>query len=918
MISPATDEQKTESPKYKRFYSLFILGFLFLGVQVQYAEAQTTRYVDTDCANNGDGTASSCAASPGAAGAYTSWNNAKNDIIADFATPAAPITVYMAGTAADTTAVSANGQSPSAANYIKWTCDSGKGDGCNTTGTWSTAHYRLSTGDNTSTLDINDPFWRIENLQIEQTGGGDTNPHRGISVQNLGGSGGLRLIGNIIRCSGTCASSPPTVANHNGVYMNDQSVQDLIAVNNLIYGFSDSQLQTNTSGFGGGLYYYYNNTLYGGTYGLYFYADGGSDTVVMRNNLLCGSSGGDYFKTAEAISTLTTQNNVTCDASSPDASYRSATISWVDQAGGDYHLQSSDAGAKDRGADLSADGVYPFSTDIDTQTRSGTWDAGADEYISTATYLSAEICGDGIDNDNSGAAGWGYSVTAMASGDTACTGLVDNDRDGYAASVDCDDANRNIFPSDYTYWTTGCSGGEVKKCQASGTYTACAAWSCPGLNCYYFDPVGGSNANSGSLASPWKDLDRISTGCTGNCRTPTAGDVFVLRSGTFVQTGQQATVTNKDGTLANPIVMMAYPGESPVIDSSGTTEAYITEFVGSDYWRFEGITFKDNYGDAIQIDDCDNWIVRRNLCQSHRGGTADNRACFKSSSGSSNNEFSNNIIFDSAGWFFFTGTGNRIHHNVVFGNDSSWSRSGAAYKHASGSTTFEFDHNIVFNIFDGAVFGQPGVWTANPADIHDNLFHTVRDGAVEIQGDPGGPAFLDDIEVYNNTIVNPQDGAFRLSNLSDAAIDSRTGPLNFHNNLIVDTAANYTGDSALVRVSYYDSNADYTYWNSSSRLVFNDNCYYNASVSGLTGAFNYFSAGESYGGEFNFSQWQTAPGGSFTAGAGQDVAGFNSNPTLGATSFFPTTACLSQGWRDASAGGSGSSTTSQLLLFNAK
>lgn len=935
MISPATDEQKTESPKYKRFFSLFILGFLFLGAQVQSAEAQTTRYVDTDCANNGDGTASTCAASGGAAGAYTSWNNAKNDIIADFLTPAAPITVYMAGTAADTTAVSANGQTLSAANYIRWTCDPGKGDGCNTTGIWSTSHYRLSTSDNTTTLDVNDPYWQIVRLQIEQTGGGDANSHRGISFANLGGGDGPILLGNIIRCSGTCSSSPGSGANRNGVYMNDNSAGNMIVVNNLIYGFADKQFQLNTSGFGAATYAIYNNTFYGGAYGLWVYADGGPDTGYIKNNLLCGSSSGDYFKTAEAWTSLTTGNNVTCDTSSPDASYRSATISWVNQAGGDYHLQSSDSGAKDRGADLSADAIYSFSTDIDTDSRSGSWDVGADEYYSAATptptptatatatptptpgYVS-EICGDGIDNDNSGGSGWGASITGHAAGDVACTGLVDNDRDGYASSADCDDTNRYIFPSDYTYHTSGCGGGQVRKCQANGTYSSCAAWSCPGSNCYYFDPVGGSNANPGTLASPWKDLDRISNGCTGNCRTPQAGDVFVLRSGTFVQTGQQATVTGKSGSSGNPIVIMAYPGEAPVIDSSGTTETYIIEAVQSDYWRVEGITFRDNYGDGIFIDDSDNWEIVRVYCQSHRGGTGDNRNCFKTASGSSNIRIRNSLIADSGGVYFFSGTGNRFDHNVAYGNDSSWSRAIVGYKFGAAGSVFEADHNIIFNIFDGAVFGQPGIWTGTGAHIHDNLFHTTRDGAIEVLGDPGGPAFLVDIQIDHNTIIYPQDGAIRLQYISDPGIDDRSGPITINNNLVVDDAANYTGDAGLVRVSFYDSNADYTYWNSSSRLVFNDNCYYNASVSGLTGAFNYFSAGESYGGEFNFTQWQTAPGGSFTAGAGQDTAGFNSNPTLGATNFFPTAACLSQGWRDVSAGGSGSGGNDLLLLLNAK
>ena len=47
-------------------------------------------------------------------------------------------------------------------------------------------------------------------------------------------------------------------------------------------------------------------------------------------------------------------------------------------------IESITAGAKmakDFGADLSADGFFPFDDDIDFQTRSGSWDIGFDEFV---------------------------------------------------------------------------------------------------------------------------------------------------------------------------------------------------------------------------------------------------------------------------------------------------------------------------------------------------------------------------------------------------------------------------------------------------------------------------------------------------------------------------------------------------------
>ena len=62
----------------------------------------------------------------------------------------------------------------------------------------------------------------------------------------------------------------------------------------------------------------------------------------------------------------------------------SQTFSFVNESGDDFHLTSSDTGARNWGTDLSSDTYLPFSVDIDGQTRptgANTWDIGADEYV---------------------------------------------------------------------------------------------------------------------------------------------------------------------------------------------------------------------------------------------------------------------------------------------------------------------------------------------------------------------------------------------------------------------------------------------------------------------------------------------------------------------------------------------------------
>lgn len=57
----------------------------------------------------------------------------------------------------------------------------------------------------------------------------------------------------------------------------------------------------------------------------------------------------------------------------------SQTFTFIDEVNDNFHLASNDAGARDYGQTNPGSGL--FTDDIDGQTRSGTWDIGADEYV---------------------------------------------------------------------------------------------------------------------------------------------------------------------------------------------------------------------------------------------------------------------------------------------------------------------------------------------------------------------------------------------------------------------------------------------------------------------------------------------------------------------------------------------------------
>jgi hypothetical protein len=59
----------------------------------------------------------------------------------------------------------------------------------------------------------------------------------------------------------------------------------------------------------------------------------------------------------------------------------SQTFTFANSGGDDFHLAYGDAGARNYGTDLSADGTYAFNDDIDKAVRGASWDIGFDEYV---------------------------------------------------------------------------------------------------------------------------------------------------------------------------------------------------------------------------------------------------------------------------------------------------------------------------------------------------------------------------------------------------------------------------------------------------------------------------------------------------------------------------------------------------------
>lgn len=109
---------------------------------------------------------------------------------------------------------------------------------------------------------------------------------------------------------------------------------------------------------------------------------------------------------------------------------------------------------------------------------------------------------------------------------------------------------------------------------------------------YYVAP-NGSDSNTGSISQPFFTLKKAWT-------VLFAGDIVYLRGGTYHYTSDQA-LTGKNGTSSNPISILAYPGEVPVITKAGSWSYRYQAgiYFEGDYFHWKGITVS-GYGQTNQ------------------------------------------------------------------------------------------------------------------------------------------------------------------------------------------------------------------------------------------------------------------------------------------------------------------------------
>ena len=298
----------------------------------------------------------------GVSSCYTSlalWEAAEQrDLVA--AGEVAVARIEGAWAAADTVGFTIDGWTTDSDHYVKIIAVGAARHG----GVWSDSAYRLVSTAGTVVV-IRDEYTHIEGLQI-----GGSSPGSQALIFLSSGATQTRITGNLLRKVSGGGSSNGGIASN--AWANETQVD-----NNIVQG-----LQFGIGNFNGSTpnrLHVYANTISGASVGLMASAPG---SVLARNNLIVGSA-----SAAVGVFAAGTDFNVT-DASSVGYTVNGGgnlsdqllrIVTFVDQAGGDLHLDITDTGARDLGTASYPDALDTLDGDIDAQTRQVPWDAGADE-----------------------------------------------------------------------------------------------------------------------------------------------------------------------------------------------------------------------------------------------------------------------------------------------------------------------------------------------------------------------------------------------------------------------------------------------------------------------------------------------------------------------------------------------------------
>jgi uncharacterized delta-60 repeat protein len=366
------------------------------------------------------------------------------------------------GDGEDTTGLYLNSWVTGPSNYVKIytpTSTSEVGASQRHNGTWDTSAYRVSMdGTRIAAITIRERYVRIDGLQVDSNleFSGESNGIH-VSDDNADAPIEIQISNSIFRMT---AASPAAQAFGIGTlnnFIGSNSDYIVKVWNNTVYGYTAAGGTAGVCIYASdnGTVYAYNNTCVGGSGANRGIATFNSVDFYAKNNIAIDAT--DPYFAAVAFNAAST-NNFSDLGDAPGLLPKTRDGIGGDPVfvgGSDYHLNPTDTWAQDQGADLSGDANLPFSDDIDLETRSGSWDIGADE--ETASPLAYWNFNEGTGQTVTDVTGNGYDgtlgATAAVAGDDPAWTCVTG---GYALNFDgTNDEVRISSPviADLAAWT---------------------------------------------------------------------------------------------------------------------------------------------------------------------------------------------------------------------------------------------------------------------------------------------------------------------------------------------------------------------------------------------------------------------------------------------------------------------------------
>lgn len=438
--------------------------------------------------------------------------------------------------------VTFTGYSTSASNYIHVYAAELPGGG------WDDTKYilRETLGSQSYVLAGGSNF-RVTGLQIEHDASGSTDIARCLSWGSVGSGGdGESADIRFDKCILRRGPNQTSTDSGNHAIRTGQVHGKFALTNCVLYGSWAADI-ANFGASGTGQLVLYNNTVYGGqSAGIHTGTWNSSFKVYAKNNVSV-ENGGTDLEFGSGTNTVDRATNLSNDGSEGSTVTTTADVAFVDAANGDFHIGSGST-AEDAGTDLSAVAVRPFTDDIDGETRSGTWDIGADEVVSSGISGSASLTLGGLSVAASGAA----QVQATA---TPALGALSVDSVGTVAVEGQAAASFGALAADATATTQGTISGS-----ASLTMGGLSVASTADVQ------VTGSAAPSFGAVATTSEADATVTGSAdplfGSLTAASTTDVLVSASADFnapaLMAGAQGGIlVGSDGTLVLPALIVS-------------------------------------------------------------------------------------------------------------------------------------------------------------------------------------------------------------------------------------------------------------------------------------------------------------------------------------------------------------------------